>query len=218
MRPTRRELLAGLGAGATAGLAGCAGQLTAEGAAFAATEVSLSQAVQSDTGYSHHRTMSDTVVEEFERLGFSRTVEVTNVISEYDRAIELGLFGTRLQAAVFATMSTPKIEIFGRSFNPIADMDSVEVAELLQQRYDNIDNINEDGSFNADLTGETATVTRFTAEARLVEIGQSIDIYLFISQPVEVDGDFVLTVAAHPQLFGRKDDTVRQLVAGVDRE
>jgi hypothetical protein len=95
MQPTRRDLLAGLGTAAAAGLAGCSGQWTAEGATFGATEAALSASVQRDTGYSHHRTEPFTVTREFGRFGLTRSVGVSNVVSEYDRAVELGFLGTR---------------------------------------------------------------------------------------------------------------------------
>lgn len=218
MQPTRRELLAGVGTGLAAGLAGCSGQLTAEGAAFGAAEASLSASVQSDTGYSHHRTESFTVTREFRRFGFSRSVDVTNVISEYDRAIELGLLGQRLQAAVFATLSTPQVNILGKSFNPIADMSTVEIAQLIQKKYENVGNVREDGSFESSVGGTAATVTRFTATARLVAAGVNVDIYLYVSEAVEFDDDFVVGLAAHPRAFGAARDTVEALLAGVDHE
>ncbi|MEF8807005.1 DUF6517 family protein [Natronomonas sp.] len=216
MKNTRREFLAATGAVGAAGLAGCTGQLTSEGAAFEATEATLSANVQNETGYSHYRTVEDVQTREFSRFGISRTVEVTSVISEYDRAIELGFLGTRIQAAVFATLSTPTITILGRDFNPIADMDTVAIAEMIQDRYDNIRNVQEDASFETEVAGETTAVTRFTADARLVEIGQGIEIYLYVSEPVELGEDFVVTLAGHPTAFGRNESTVRTLMGGVE--
>lgn len=218
MQPTRRELLAGAGTGLAVGLAGCSGQLTAEGAAFGAVEASLSASVQSDTGYSHHRTEPFTVTREFERLGFSRTVEVKNVVSEYDRAIELGLLGGRLQAAVFATLSTPQVDILGKAFNPVAEMSTVEVAEMIQERYENVTDVREQGSFESSVGGTSTTVTRFTATARLVETGVGVDVYLYVSEAVEFGEDFVVTLAAHPQAFGEQRETVATLMAGVEHE
>lgn len=218
MQPTRRELLAGAGTGLAAGLAGCAGELTTDGAALGALEVSLSASAQSETGYAHYRTETMQVVEEFQRFGFSRSVEVDNVVSEYDRAIDLGILGARLQAAVFATLSTPQVRILGRSFNPVADMSPLEIAELLQEHYDQIEGVREDRSFEAPVAGSTTTVTRFRARARLVEIDQGVDVYLYVSRAVEVDDDFVVTLAVHPQVFGAAEETVRTLVAGVERQ
>ncbi len=216
MRATRRELLVGAGGGLAVGLAGCTGQLTGDGAAFAATEATLSAGVQADTGYSHHRTTEDTVVEEFERFGFTRRIEVTNVIGEYDRALELEFLGVRLQAAVFAILSTPQVRILGRSFNPVADMAPVEIAELLQERYEQIRDVQEDGSFETRVGGESTTVSRFTANARLVEAGRGVDVYLYISAAVEAGDDYVVTLAIHPQFFGRRRETVETLMAGVE--
>lgn len=216
MKKTRREFLAATGVAGAAGMAGCTGQLTAEGAAFGATEASLSPSVQSDTGYSYHQTVEDTQSRQFSRFGISRTVEVTSVISEYDRAIELGFLGTRIQAAVFATLSTPQISILGRDFNPIAEMPAAAIAEMIQDRYDSIRNVQEDASFEAEVAGKTTAVTRFTADARLVEIGEGIEIYLYISEPVELGEDFVVTLAGHPTAFGRNESTVRTLMGGVE--
>ena len=218
MQPTRRELLAGLGTGAAVGLAGCSGQLTAEGAAFDATEATLSASVQSDTGYTHHRTEPFTVTREFGRFGLTRRVEVTNVVSEYDRAIELGFLGTRVQAAVFATLSTPQVRVLGRSFNPVAEMTTVEIAEMIQERYENVDDVREDGTFPARVGGESTTVTRFTATARLVDPGLSVEVFLYVSEAVEFGEDFLVTLAVHPRAFGRARDTVETLMGGVGRE
>lgn len=218
MQPTRRELLAGAGTGMAVGLAGCSGQLTADGAAFGAVEASLSASVQSDTGYSHHRTEPFTVTREFSRFGFSRSVEVTNVISEYDRAVELGVLDQRLQAAVFATLSTPQVEILGKSFNPVAEMSTVEIAEMIQERYENVSGVREEGSFESAVAGESTTVTRFTARADLVATGVGVDVYLYVSQAVELGEDFVVCLAVHPQSMGEERETVEALLAGVEHE
>lgn len=216
MQPTRRELLAGAGTGLAVGLAGCSGQLTADGAAFGAVEASLSASVQSDTGYSHHRTEPFEVTREFSRFGFTRSVEVTNVISEYDRAVSI--LGQRLQGAVFATLSTPQVEILRKSFNPVAEMSTVEIAEMIQERYENVSNVREEGSFESAVAGESTTVTRFTARADLVATGVGVDVYLYVSQAVELGEDFVVCLAVHPQAMGEERETVEALLAGVEHE
>jgi hypothetical protein len=217
MRPTRRELLGAAGAGGLAGLAGCVGTLTEDGAGFTATAAVLPTAVQEDTGYTHFRTTEETVTEEFERFGFSRSVEVTNGLSEYDRALELDFLGVRVQAAVFATLSTPQVSILGRSFNPVAELSTAEIAEKIQQRYENVENVREEASFEAPVAGETATVTRFVADARLVEAGTTVEVYLYVNEAVELGEDFLVALASHPRAFGEQRDTVRALLAGVEQ-
>lgn len=216
MRPTRRELLAGAGTGLAVGLAGCSGQLTADGAAFGAAEASLSASVQSETDYSHHRTEPFTVTREFSRIGFTRTVEVTNVISEYDRAVSI--LGQRLQGAVFATLSTPRVEVLRKSFNPVAEMSTVEIAHMIQERYENVSNVSEQGSFESAVAGESTTVTRFTASADLVATGVGVDVYLYVSGAVELGEDFVVCLAVHPRAMGEERDTVETLLGGVEHE
>lgn len=218
MQPTRRELLAGLGTGAAAGLAGCSGQLTADGAAFGAAEATLSASARGDTGYEHHRTEPFTVTREFGRFGLSRGVEVTNVVSEYDRAVEVGFLGARVQAAVFATLSTPKVNILGRSFNPVADMSTVEIAALIQERYENVEDVREDGTFEAPVGGRATTVSRFAATGRLVDPGLSVEVFLYVSEAVEYGEDFVVTLAVHPRALGARRGVVETLMAGVEHE
>jgi hypothetical protein len=218
MKKTRREFLAATSAVGAVGLAGCSGRPTAQGAAFGAVEATLPTSVQEETGYSNHRTVEDVQTRQFSRFGISRTVEVTSVVSEYDRAIELSLLGTRVRAAVFATLSTPQISILGRDFNPLADMSSEAIATQIQNRYDDIHNVRKEATLEADVAGETTTVTRFTADARLVEMGEGIEIYLYISEPIELGEDFVVTLAGHPTAFGRQEDTVRTLMGAVEHE
>jgi hypothetical protein len=219
MQPTRRELLGGLGAGVAAATAGCSGQLTAEGAAFGAAELSLSASVQDETDYTHYRTEPLTITRQFERFGFSREVEVTNVVSEYDRSIDLPALGTRLRAAVFATLSTPQVNILGRSFNPVADMPAPEIVAMIQEHYDQIRDVQEDGTFETTVGDEPAEVTRFTATARLLVGATPVDVevYLYVSEAVTVDEDLLVGIAVHPTFFGEARETVATLLAGVER-
>lgn len=215
MRSTRRAFLAGVGASGAAALAGCTGRLTGEGAAFAASGATLPGDAQARTGYTHHRTEPSTVSQQFRRFGITRTVDVTNVISEYDRAIELSLLGQRVQAAVFATIATPKVRILGREYNPVAGMSTAELAETLQQRYANVEVYGRVESFEAPVAGATTVVSRFDAEARLLALGQPVDVHLYLSAAVARGGDFVVTVAVHPKAFGTRADTVHDLMAAV---
>lgn len=200
---------------ATGALAGCTGRLTAEGAAFAAAGATLPPEVQSATGYTHHRTEDSTVAQQFSRFGIARTVKVTNVVAEYDRAIELSLLGQRLQAAVFATLATPKVRVLGREYNPVAGMSTAEIAALVQERYDDFDVAGARETYAWSVAGRDATVTRFDAEAQLLAVGRSVDVHLYVSRAVDAGADFVVTVAAHPRAFGRQERTVQRLMAAV---
>ncbi|WP_129114375.1 DUF6517 family protein [Halegenticoccus tardaugens] len=215
-RTTRRRVLAGTAAALSAGLAGCAGSITGDGSVeFAASGAPLPDAALSASGYAEHRVTEDVVTRRYEVFGVGREVDVTNVICEYDRAIDLGAFG-RLQGAVFATLSTPKVEVLGRAFNPVADMSTAEIAHTVQERYEAVRNVSPESEFDASVLGTEATVTRFTADARLLDANASVEIYLYVSEAVAAGGDFVVCLAAHPRVMYREGDAVRDLLAAVE--
>ena len=216
MEPTRRRFLAGAGAAVVAGLAGCSGRPTLEGAAFAAAGATLPRDVQQETGYTHHRTGETTASRRFERFGLGRTVEVTSVVAEYDRAVELGLLGRRVQAAVFAVLTTPRVRILGREYNPVAEMTPTELAEAAQRRYADFDDVTPVERFEGTVGGRPAPVTRFDADAQLLAVGRGVDVHLYVSGAVELGGEYVVTLAVHPQALGRRAATVKRLMAAVD--
>jgi hypothetical protein len=215
----RRAFLAGTAA-ATAGLAGCAG-LTGD-LSFDAGRATVSAAARAEAGY---REAGITAVP-YERqvsLGpISRTVRVTNLLAEYERSVGLdtGLgLPTDTRAAVFAVFATPKVDVFGRTLNPVGNLSTAELAELIQQQYGAIQDLSRDGELGGDLLGQSTTLTRFTAEADLLDggvVSTDVPVYLYVGQPVEAGADFVLSVAAHPRAVGRQADTVRTLLAGVE--
>ncbi len=215
MEPARRALLVGLGSAGATALAGCTGRLTGGGAAFAASGAALPPDVQRETGYTHHRTDDATTSQRFSRFGVDRTVDVTNVVSEYDRAVEVALLGRRLQAAVFATLATPKVRVLGREYNPVAAMSTAEIAAMVQERYDDFDVGAARVDYRWAVASTGTTVTRFDAEAQLLAVGRPVDVHLYVSRAVDAAGDFVVTLAVHPRAFGRQESTVGRLMAAV---
>jgi hypothetical protein len=205
MEPTRRRFLASAGADAVAGLAGCTGRPTLEGAAFAAAGATLPRDVQRETGYTHHRTDETTATRQFERFGVGRTVEVTSVVAEYDRAIELGLLGRRVQAAVFAVLSTPPVRIFGRACNPVARMTPTELAETDQQRYAKFDDLTPVESFEGRAAGAADAVRRRCPTAGRGPRGGRTPLR---ERGVECGGEYVVALAVHPRALGRRAATV----------
>lgn len=215
MQPTRRSFLTAAGSGTAVALAGCTGPMG--GAAFAASGATLPEDVQQTTRYTLHRTDTPTVTRRFEWFGLERTVEVTNVVAEYDRGVDLSLLGRRVQAAVFAAFATPEVRLLGREYNPVAGMSTTELAETVQERYERFDDVSSAESFEAPVAGRPTTVTRFDAEARLLEVGRSVDVHLYLNEAVRLGDDHVVGLAVHPTLFGRQADTVRRLLAALER-
>ena len=210
---SRRRLLAGVGATGAASVAGCSslsGPIT-----FESTPPSVADAALSDTGYSHTQTTTPVVTREVSAFGLSRDIEVTNAVAEYDRAFDLGPLGLgRYRAAVFAVLSTPQISYLGQTFNPVGEMETDELAEMLQQQYRNLRNLSADGEFTATVLDTSTTVTQYAGVAVLTEAEFEVDVFVLFSEPVAHGEDFVLSVAVYPQFLAERDH-VRRLLSGV---
>lgn len=214
-RVTRRRLLGAVGVGATAGLAGCLDVITGdEPVTFEATAATVGSATLDETGYEHQGTRSDTATREFAAGGESRSVEVVNRLAEYDRGVDVPTVG-RLQAAVFTAFSTPQVDVLGQTFNPVEDMSTGDLAEMIQQRYDRIQNLREEDSRTVSLLGESTTATRYAGEARLAGEGVTVDIYVTITEPVMDGEDFVLAFGGYPQIIDERG-AITTMIQGVE--
>lgn len=223
--PSRRAFLAAGATAATVGLAGCAG-LTGD-LSFEAGSATVTAQARAETGYEEAGVTAIPFSRQVSLGPIQRTVEVTNLLAEYDRSVGLdggGLTGglgipTDARAAVFAAFTTPAVEIFGRTLNPVGNLSTDELANLIQQHYGGFRDLSVDAELSGTLLGQSTTVTRYTAEADLLTtavVSTDIPIYLYVGAPVRAGEDFVLTVAAHPQVIGPREGTVRTLLSGVE--
>lgn len=212
---TRRRALAVGGAAGIAALAGCTALdvATGEPAEFVAGTATVSDEALADTGYELNEITSETVSQEFEVAGSTREVRVTNRVAEYDRAVEL--FGERYQAAVFAALATPRVEVLGQAFNPIADLDNEELAELIMDRYDNVDDLERSSAYTTSMLDGEVDVTVYTASGEIAGTGLAVDIELHVGAPVEVGDDYVLPLGAYPEGFG-DGESVRRMINGIE--
>jgi len=212
---SRRRALAVGGAVGIASLAGCTALDVATGdpAEFAAGTATVSDAALDETGYALNEVTSETVSQEFDVAGSTREVRVTNRVAEYDRAVEL--FGERYQAAVFAALATPRVEVLGQAFNPIDDLDDEERAELILNRYDGVDDLERGSEYTTSMLDSDIDVVVYTAEAEIAGTGLDVDIELHVGAPVAVGDDFVLPLAAYPEGFG-DGETVRTMINGIE--
>lgn len=205
---SRRTLLGAAGVTLAGVTAGCLDQVPFVGGeplAFEATPASVPAATLDETGYEQRRTEEATVERTFEAAGRSQDVVVTNWQAEYDRAVDLAELGLpvdqRQQAAVFTVLSTPQVEVLGRTFNPVGEMDADELAGMVQDRYDDAGRLDHVGDATATVAGESATVGEFETEAELVETGQGIDLTLHVSEAVPSGEDFLVAVGGYPSLL-----------------
>lgn len=213
---SRRRALAVGGAVGLSALAGCTALDVATGdepAEFDSGTATVSDEALGETGYGLNDVTSETVTREFEAAGSTREVRVTNTVAEYDRAVEL--FGERYQAAVFAVLTTPQVEVLGQAFNPVADLTAEERAELIVSRYDDVSDLERGSEYTTEILDTDVDVVVYTANGEIAGSGVDVTIELHIGAPVEAGDDFVLPLAAYPEDFG-DGETVRRMINGIE--
>lgn len=177
---------------------------------FTADDVSVDQSAQSETDYEEARNTDQTITRNYTVADQNRTVKVINKLAEYKRQVDLGPLG-KSEFARFTVLATPKVNIAGKTFNPVGDMSRAELAEMITREYKTIENVQPVGNRTTTMLGQQTTVSKFSARAETVE-GQSVDVYLHIAR-IEDGDDYVLAIAVHPQQLDEQGN-VDQLMAG----
>lgn len=190
--------------------AGCTDLLGDDEVVFEAETAAVSESARSETGYSETRIEEQEVRREFEDV--DQTVVAVNVAAEYARSVEV-LSGLGGELARFTALSTPKIDVVpGEPANPVADMSNADLAEMVQEEYDGIDDVERVDEREAELLDETVAVSVFDAEGD--SGGDVVNLRLHIAQGESGD-DFVVCVAAHPDDIDEADN-VDRLLGGVE--
>lgn len=210
---TRRQI-GTLIAGTITASAGCGSVVSGdEPLRYKASEVRPSDTALAESGYEHQATQTSTITKEFDVGGISREAEAVNVVSEYDKAIDMGALGSQ-RSAIFVAAATPKIETIGRTFNPIKDMTNQEVAEDFQSQYNDVTIREEIGTDTINVFEKDVEFSMFSAESRLN--GHTIDVYLHLGV-AEINTDFVVLLGSYPQGATDEQTNVFNLAESVEQ-
>jgi hypothetical protein len=207
-----RNLLAGVLVAALVVTSGCTGVLSGP-VTFSASEATVSDAALEETGYQHNRTDKMEVSRTFTAAGQSKEVEVTNWISEYHQRAGLPGVGEQ-KVAVFATFASPKVEVLGKSFNPLSKYDNRQLAERFTTQLDSVNDVRKVGSRNRTMLGQSTEVTKFEASVQTTA-GIEFDAYIHVTK-VEHGDDFVVALAVYPEKLSGQSDKVGRLLDGVE--
>lgn len=191
----RRTFVGGVAASSVIGVSGCLGGV-ADAASFEAAVPSVVDSTLEETGYAVKSTEEIGVEREFEVAGQSETVAVTNQLREYSKAIDFGVLGEQ-EMGVFGVFATPKVEVLGQTFNPIAEMSSKELINLIAENYDNMGDIEARSESTVTILGESTTDARYTSQATVEE--QSVELVLHVTEAVERGNDLLVTIAGYPE-------------------
>lgn len=212
----RRRFVGGVLTAASIGTAGCLGVISGEEPAeFEATPPGVESAALEETGYESVGVKDIVIEREVEAGGQSREIVVTNYQAQYEKIIDMGPLGEQ-RGAVFTALTSPQVNVLGREFNPIAEMSTQELAEMVQQQYDGVQNIEKQSDDDIQIQGETTTQSTFTAEAAFN--GTTVDILLHVTEAVELGEDFVVTVGAYPQVTPEEENILTLMAAVQPRE
>ncbi|QCC57937.1 DUF6517 family protein [Natrinema thermotolerans] len=205
----RRTVIAGLGAAGLAGLSGCLGLLGMD--EHESSPAGVTSEARAETGY------EQTAIEP---LGIERdvgptneTVTVTNYMTKHEKRVGIQGLGER-RAAVFNVLTTPQVSILGQELNPVEEMSTEELIDLVRSNYDGIDNVSHDEDATVTILGESTTKSRYSADAEFD--GRDVAVDVHITEAVEADDDLLVTIGVYPEpLQGREAPNVATLTEAV---
>ncbi|MFW6321437.1 MAG: DUF6517 family protein [Halohasta sp.] len=212
----RRRFLAATSAVGAIGLSGCLGTALKTVTSLESTPAAVEQSALDSTDYEQIGIEEIVTEEDVEVAGQSETITVTSYLTEYEKRV--GIEGIAEQAtATFSILSTPKIEIAGRTFNPVAEMSTRELVDLIADSYEEIENIESDGDETVTVLEQEVTKTRFVADASLNGVPLELDIH--VTEAVERGDDLLVPVGVYPTaLRSVEAETIRELVEAVSDE
>ncbi|MFC6717627.1 DUF6517 family protein [Natrialbaceae archaeon GCM10025810] len=208
----RRSFVAALAVGSVGSLAGCS-EFLAEATTFSASPATVSAEALESAGYEYEGT--EELVESKEVAG--REVEATNYISEFSRDIDLGpleIDTGDAKAGVFAVVTTPKVSVAGKNFNPIGEMSNEEVVELVQDQYERLSVDGSSGEREVDAFGKPIDVETFEGEATLAG-EQGVDVLIDVSKP-DHDDDHLVLLGVYPDRVPEEADRIDTLIEGLE--
>lgn len=210
----RRQVLAGAGAFGLVSLSGCLGLAGLDD--HEATPAGVHADTREGTGY-EQAGIDDITIEESVGVGpIEESVRVVNYLTEHEKSVDMGPLGDQ-RGAVFLILTTPKIGIPNYQFNPVEDMSTHELVDLVENNYDAIDDIEHQEDNSVTVLDQGTTASRFSASAQFD--GQDVDVYLHVSQAVETEDDLLVTIGVYPQQVEFEEaDNVDELMQDVIEE
>lgn len=193
---------------------GCIGFLTgSEPLRFSAEPAAVSGSAAEDAGYEYNGTRELTVNRSFDVGGQERRVVATNRIADYTKSVEIGPLGDA-EVGVFNVVTTPAVEVAGRTLNPIGSYSNARLVEFVQQQYSGLGDIQRVNDRNITIQGTETTVTKFSATATVE--GQEVDVFVYVTKYRDGD-DFVVAVGVYPQqLESQEEPNVFSMMQAID--
>jgi hypothetical protein len=188
---------------------GCLGALTGGESTYEAAPADVTEAAAAETGFEKNGTRDSVTTREVDAT--SGTVRVVSKVTTYDKSLEVPLLGSA-RLGVFRLVSTPAVEIAGRSYNPVGDYSNDRLARFAaeQSRSLSAAGIERVSSRRVLVLGTETTVTKYAATTNVQ--GQEIDVFLHVTKVCDGE-DFVVAIGVYPQTLDQQAEVLTLLRA-----
>ena len=173
---------------------GCVGLVTGETVSFEASPASVGDDALASTEYELARSDEQNITQNVSVFGQQRTIRLTNHVTEYSRAIELGPLGD-IELARITVFSTPGATVAGQQLNPAAQWSNRRLIREIVSRSGGMSDVQRQENRTVGILGEPRDVGVFTGTTTVQ--GQEIDVRIHAAS-FEHDGDVIIAVAVHP--------------------
>ncbi len=194
--------------------AGCGFITGSESLNFDANQATVSDAALSDSGYEEVQVEAANITRNFTVAGQTRNVSVTNWIAQYEREVSLGPLGDQ-RAAVFATFSTPAVEVLGQTFNPIDDLDDRQIIQRFQDRYDSVSVGQQVNTTQVQALGGERNVSTYEGTAQLS--GNDVEVYINFARFRHGD-DYIVALGVYPQRLDGERSRMMTMFSGIEHD
>jgi hypothetical protein len=205
-----RRSVAALAFAALVVTSGCIGFVTGEEAlTYEANEVDVSDDAKRATGFEEVNRESVTV----NRTVQDREVRVTNSLARYEKYDDIAEQTT----GVLAVFSTHRVDVFGHTTNPFAEMTYREVLRNATSQYGTAFGSLEDATFVENRTrtvlGQEARVGVFETETEFA--GETVAVRLYVTR-VQHGDDLVIAIGGHPKKLPAGEQEVLRTLSGIE--
>lgn len=191
---------------------GCLGFVSGgEALSYEATAVDVSADAKQATGYNETKretiTINQTVAD--------RDVRVINKLARYEKYDDVA----EERRGVLAVVSTHRVDVFGHTTNPIANMTYRELLTNLTADYADEFESMEDLQFQENTTrtvlGTEARIGVFTSTTKLD--GEVVEVKLYVTR-VQHGDDYVIAIGGHPTKFPASEQEILRLMEGIQHQ
>jgi len=212
----RRSLLAGTAAVGVIALSGCLHSAADSLASLESTPAGVDQSVVDTTDYQLVGIEKIVTDKEIGAAGVSDTIVLTSHLTQYEKSVGVGGI-TEQPTALFSVLATPKIELAGRAFNPVDEMSSQVLADMIADNYDSIDDLEHETDETVTILGQSVNKALFTADAGFA--GLSVTLNIHVTEAAERGDDLLVAIGVYPRLLqSRESATVRELTEAISDE